>query len=159
MTYSKSLLVEFLFFLVLEVMDSQDPYDLELSLSQLPVEAFQPSQPSTSRRRAREEAGPSERRVQPRSDLGFQQPPLGSPHSNARALVIVLEAEATLQGGYQVVFEGCFQNTNEGQTVRRSSNEMNHRLWLHGPLNHLTRERRARFIVAVLRQILEFLHV
>jgi hypothetical protein len=39
--------------------------------------------------------------------------------------------------GHQVVFEGCFQNTNEGQMVSRLSNEVGHHLWLQGPLNHL----------------------
>jgi hypothetical protein len=42
--------------------------------------------------------------------------------------------------GYQMVFEGCFQNTNEGQIVSRLFNEVGHRLWLQGPLNHLDGE-------------------
>jgi hypothetical protein len=39
-----------------------------------------------------------------------------------------------LVGGHQAVFEGCFQNTNEGQMVSRLSDEVCHRLWLQGPL-------------------------
>jgi hypothetical protein len=42
-----------------------------------------------------------------------------------------------LVGGHQVVFEGCFQNTNEGHMVSRLSDEIGHRLWLQDPLNHL----------------------
>jgi hypothetical protein len=62
-------------------------------------------------------------------------------------------------GGHQVVFEGCFQNTNEGQMVSRLSDEINHRLWLQGPHNHLGGEWRVSYIVAIFCKILEFLHV
>jgi hypothetical protein len=58
-----------------------------------------------------------------------------------------------------VVFEGCFQNTNEGQMVSCLSDELGHHLWLQGPLNHLGGERRANYIAEVLYKILEFLHV
>jgi hypothetical protein len=51
--------------------------------------------------------------------------------------MIVLEVEAVLIESHQLVFEGCFENTNEGQMVRRFSNEVDHRLWLRGALNHL----------------------
>jgi hypothetical protein len=138
-------------------MDSQDPEDLELTLSQLAGEPTQLSQPLISRRHLRNEAEPSESHVQPRSDSNLQQ--LASLRLDARALVIVLEVEATLSGGHQVIFEGCFENTNEGQMVSRFSNENGHRLWLQGPLNHLSRERRTSFIAAVLRRILEFLNI
>jgi hypothetical protein len=57
-------------------------------------------------------------------------------------LTIVSEAEAMLIGGHQVVFEGCFENTNEDQMVSRSSNEIDHRLWLQSPRNHLGRKKR-----------------
>ena len=140
-------------------MDSQNPDDWELSLSQLPEDPFQSSQLSTSRRRVQDEAEPSERRVQPRSDPSPRQLSLVNLQPDARALVIVLEAEATLTGGHQMVFEGCFKNTNEGQMVSRFSNEVGHRLWLEGPLTYLSVEQRASYISAVLRQILEFLYV
>ena len=71
--------------------------------------------------------------------------------SGARALVIVLEAEALLIGGHQVVFEGCFENTNRVQTVTRLSDDIGHRLYLQGPLIHLGSEWRATFIVVVLQ--------
>ena len=140
-------------------MDSQNPDDWKLSLSQLPEDPFQSSQPSTSRRRVRDEAGPSERRVQPRLDPSPQQLSFVNLQPDARALVIVLEAEATLTGGHQMVFEGCFENTDEGQMVSRFSNEMGHRLWLRGPLTYISGERRASYISAVLRKILKFLYV
>lgn len=138
------------------VMDSQDPDDWQLPLSQLPVD---PSQPSTSRRRLRDEAGPSERCVQPRTEPGIPQFTLPVLQLDNRALVIVLESEPTLSGSYQMVFEGCFENNNEEQRVSRISSDVGHRFWLQGQLNLLTRERRASFIAAVILRILEFLSV
>jgi hypothetical protein len=70
-----------------------------------------------------------------------------------------LEAEIMLIGNHQVVFEGCFQNTNEGQMMSRLSDEVVHRLWLQGPLNHLGGEWQVSYIVAILHKILEFLYV
>jgi hypothetical protein len=58
-----------------------------------------------------------------------------------------------------MVFEGCFENINEGLMVSRFSNEVGHCFLLQSPLNHLGKERRTSYIVAMLRQILEFLHV
>jgi hypothetical protein len=78
---------------------------------------------------------------------------------DAKALVIVLEAEAMLVGDHQVVLEGCFENTNAGHMVTRLFDDVGHRLWLQGPLNHLGGKRRANYIAEVLRRILEFLHV
>ena len=78
------------------------------------------SQPSTSRRRLRDEEQPFERHTQPRLDPGPQQAPLASLkslHPGARAFVIILESEALLIDGHQVVFEGSFENINEVQTV------------------------------------------
>ena len=141
---------------VFVVMDSQDPDDWQLPLSQLPVD---PNQPSTSRRRLQDEAGPSERCVRPRTDPGIQQLALPVLQLDNKSLVIVLESELTLSGSYQMVFEGCFENNNEEQRVSRISSEVGHRFWLQGPLNVLTRERRANFIAAVILSILEFLSV
>ena len=140
-------------------MDSQNPDDWELSLSQLLEDPFQSSQPSTSRRRVRDEAEPSKCCVQPRSDPSPRQLSLVNLQPDARALVIELEAEATLTGGHQIVFGGCFKNTSEGQMVSCFSNEMGHRLWLQGPLTYLSGEQRASYISAVFHQILEFLYV
>jgi hypothetical protein len=65
---------------------------------------------------------------------------------DTRALVIVLKIEAMFIEGHQMVFEGCFENTNEGQMMSCFSNKVGHHLWLHGPLNYLCRERRASYL-------------
>ena len=139
-------------------MDSQNPEDWELPLSQPP---FDPGLPSTSRRRVRDEAEPSERRVQPRTDPdpSVFQFAAASIQLDTRTLVIVLEAESTLSGGYQMIFEGCFENNIERRMVSRISSEVGHRLWLQGQLSHLSSQRRASFVSEVILQILEFLHV
>jgi hypothetical protein len=61
--------------------------------------------------------------------------------------------------GHQVVFEKCFENTNVSYMVTRLSDDIGHRLWFQGPLNHLGGERRANYIVEVLCHILEFSYV
>jgi hypothetical protein len=73
---------------------------------------------------------------------------------DARALIIVLKVE-----GHQVVFEGCFKNTNACHMVTCLSDDIGHCFWLQGPLNHLGGKRRANYILDVLRRILEFLHM
>ena len=83
--------------LVFVVMESQDLDDWQLPLSQLPVD---PDQPSTSRRRSRDEAEPSKRCVQPQSELGIPQFLLSVLQLESKALVIVLESEPTLSGSY-----------------------------------------------------------
>jgi hypothetical protein len=110
----------------------------------------------------RDEEGLSERHVQPCVEADLQQLPLISLRAlqpDARVLVIVLEAEAMLVEGHQVVFEGYFENTNTGHMVTRLSDDIGHRLWLQGPLNHLGGKQRANYIAEVLRRILEFLYV
>ena len=125
--------------LVFVVMESQDPDDWQLPLSQLPID---PYQPLTSRRHARDEAEPSERCVQLRTELGIPQFSLPVLQLENKALVIVLESEPILSGSYQMVFEGCFENNGEEQMVSHISSDGDHRLWLQGPFNLLTRERR-----------------
>ena len=114
-------------------MASQEPEDWDFPLTQLLEVPIPLSQPSTSRWRLRDEEEPSEHHVQPRLDSDPQQAPLRSLRSlqsGARALVIVLEAEALLIGGYQVVFGENFENTNGIQTMIRLSDEIGHRLYL-----------------------------
>ena len=142
--------------LVFVVMESQDPDDWQLPLSQLLVD---PDQPSTSRRRARNEAESSERCVQPRTEPGIPQFSLLVLQLENKALIIVLESEPTLSRSYQMVFEGCFENNAEEQMVSCISGDGGHRLWLQGPFNLLTRERRANYVAAILLRILEFLSV
>ena len=71
-----------------------------MSLSQLSEDPFQSSQPSTSRRHVRDEAEPSEHRVQPRSDPNPRQLLFVNLQPDAKALIIVLEVEATLTRGH-----------------------------------------------------------
>jgi hypothetical protein len=140
-------------------MTSQNPEDWEFLLSEDPIQLCQSS---TSRRHLRDEKGPSKRHVQPYVEVDLQQLPLTSLRAlqpDARALVIVLEVEAILVKCHQVVFEGCFENTNTGHMVIRLSDDICHRLWLQGPLNHLGGEQRANYIVEMLLRILEFLYV
>jgi hypothetical protein len=120
---------------------------------------IQLSQLSTSRRRLQNEKGPSERYVQPRLETDLRQLPLinlRALQSDTRALVIVLEAEIMLVDGYQVIFEGCFENTNAGHMVTHFSDDIGHHLWLQGPLNHLSSEWRVNYIIKIIRCILEF---
>ena len=142
--------------LVFVMMESQDPDDWQLSLSQLPVD---PDQPSTSRRCARDEAEPSERCIQPRTEPSISQFSLPVLQLENKALIIVLESEPMLSGSYQMIFEGCFENNCEEQMVSRISDDGGHRFWLQGPFNLLTRERRANYVAAILLRILEFLSV
>jgi hypothetical protein len=131
-------------------MASQNPEDWEFSLSEDPIQL---SQPSTSRRRLQDEEEPSERNVQPRLETDLQQLPLISLRAlqlDARVLVIILKTKVMLVEGHQVVFEGCFKNTNACHLVTRLSNEISHHLWLQGPLNHLGFEHRANYIAKVL---------
>ena len=72
---------------------------------------------------------------------------------------MVLESEALLINGHQVVFEGSFENNNEAQTVTRIFDNIEHCFYLQGPLNHLSSEQRVSYIASVFRQILDFLHV
>ena len=142
--------------LVFVMMESQDPDDWQLPLSQLLVD---PDQPSTSRWRAQDEAEPFERCVQPRIEPGIPQFSLPVLQLENKVLVIMLESEPTLSGSYQMVFEGCFENNSEEKMVSRISSDGSHRFWLQRPFNLLTRERRANYVAAILLHILEFLSV
>lgn len=105
----------------------KDLLDWELPLSQPLVDV---DQPLTSRRRARDEIGPSEHRVQPHAEAENQDLFVPVLLLDKKAMVIVLESKAALSRSYQIVFEGCFENTSEGSTVTCISSEVGHRLWL-----------------------------
>ena len=137
-------------------MEFQDPDDWQLPLLQLLIDL---DQLSTSRRRARDEAEPSECCIQPRTEPGIPQFSLPVLQLENKVLVIVLESEPTLFGSYQMIFEGCFENNAEEKMVNRISGDGGHRLWLQGPFNLLTRERRANYVAVILLRILEFLSV
>ena len=86
-------------------MASQNSKDWEFSL---PKDPIQLSQPSTSRRRLRDEEGPSEHYVQPRVETDLQQLPLTRLRAlqlDTRALIIILEVEAMFIEGHQVVLK------------------------------------------------------
>ena len=120
------------------------------------------SQPSISKRRLRDEEQPFERHTKPWLDPGPQQAPLANLRSlypSTRAFVIILESAALLIDSYQMVFEGSFENNNEVQMMTRLFNDIEHRLYLQGPLNYLGSKWRTSCIASVLCQILEFLHV
>ena len=140
--------------LVFVVMESQDPDDWQLPLSQLLVD---PDQPSTSGRCARDEAEPSEHCVQPRTEQGIPQFSLPVLQLKNKALIIVLESEPTLSGSYQMIFEECFENNAEEQMVSLISGNGGHRLGLQGPFNLLTNNEGANYVVSILLRILEFL--
>ena len=129
---------------------------VQLPLSLLPID---PDQPSTLRRRARDEAELSECCVQPRTEPGIPQFSLPVLQLKNKALVIVLEYKPTFSGSYQMVFEGCFENNAGEQMVSHNFSDGGHRLWLQEPFNLLTRERRANYVAAILLRNLEFLSV
>ena len=142
--------------LVFVVMEFQDPDDWQLPFSQLPVD---PNQPSISRRHVRDEAEPFERCIQPQTVPDIPQFSLLVLKLENKASVIVLKSELTLYESYQMVFEGCFENNAGEQMVSRNSSDGVHRLWLQGPFNLLTRERRTNYVAAILLRILEFLSI
>jgi hypothetical protein len=79
-------------------MTSQNPEDWKFSLSNDPIQHFQPS---TSRWHLRDEEEPSEQYIQPRLDSDPRQLPLTSLTSlqpDARVLIIVSEAKTMLIG-------------------------------------------------------------
>jgi hypothetical protein len=144
--YFKSIIVCIAYYLVsiVDSMASQNPKDWEFSLAHLLDDLIQLFQLSTSRWHVQDETEAFERHVQSRSNLDPQQFPLISLNSlqpDVRALVIILEAKAMLVEGHHIVFEGCFQNTNESHMMSRLFDEIDHRLWFQGLLNHLSSER------------------
>ena len=142
--------------LVFVVMESQDPNDRQLPLSQLSVD---PEQPSTSRWHVRDETESFERCIQPQTKPIILQFSLLVLQLENKALIIVLEFKPMLSGSYQMVFEGCFENNAKKQMVTRISDDRGHCLWLQGPFNLLTRERRANYVATIFLRILEFLSI
>ena len=73
-------------------------------------------------------------------DLDPQQLLVANFQLDARTLVFVLNIKVLYIEGYQVIFEGCFQNTDQDQMVNYFFNKVDHCLLLQGPLNLLNRE-------------------
>ena len=118
-------------------MESPDPDDWQLPLSQLLVDS---DQPSTSTWCTRDEVGPSECHIQPQTELDNLQFSLPVLQLENTTLIIVLKSEPTLSGSYQMVFERCFENKIEEQIVSCISGDGDHCFWLQEPLNLLIRE-------------------
>jgi hypothetical protein len=84
---------------------------------------------------------------------------LDSLQLDARTLVIILKTEAMFIEGHQVVFVGCFQNTNESQMENRLSKDVSYRLWLQNPFNYLGSEQWVSYIAVIFCKILKKLYV
>ena len=83
-----------------------------------------------SRWRVQDEAKTSKHHVQLRLKLGTYQLPLISLQLNAKTLVTILEAKLLFIQSHQVIIEGCFENSNEGQMVSYIFNKVSNHLWL-----------------------------
>ena len=92
-------------------LESQPDEELELSLSQLPVEPLQPVVSVLPRVRPLDEAGPSRPLKQPRMEQRWH----GNLQGDARALVILLQVGCVEPGTQEVTFEGSFESLNEEQ--------------------------------------------
>ena len=118
------------------------------------------SQPSRFRWYLRNKEQSFERHIQPQLDSGPQLASLVQEHlvehPSARALVIVLESKVLLIDDHQLVFEESSENSNEIQMVNQFSNDISHHLYLQ---DHLDSEWRVCYIISMLCQILDFLHV
>lgn len=101
------------------------------------------SQPSSSRRRPRDEEQPA-----PRQRRRIP--------SN-RSLVIVFEVEPAYDGQPEGVFAGQFHNEDTEVHAWSEVEGVGHYRWLHGPLNHLPHEQQLEFIAEAMRQIFIFL--
>ena len=106
-----------------------------------------------------DKAEPSECSVQPQIEPSILQFTLSILQLENKALIIVLKSETTLSESYQMVFERCFENNAKEHMVSHIFDDGGHRLWLQGPLNLLTRERRANYVAIIFLCILEFLSV
>ena len=144
-------------------MESQDPEsqpeaDLELSLSQLPV---QPSQPTVSIPlpiHSQDEAGPSRLLKNSRVDQRWH----GNLQRDARALVILLQVGCVEPGTQDVTFEGSYEGLNDDQyycQIRPVKGSAGHQRWLKGPVNPLTKAERADYVANTVKRILKFLQM
>lgn len=138
--------------------ESEPDAELELSLSQLPIEPSRPAIPSPSLHRPRDEAGPSRPVKQPRVERRWH----GNLQSDARALVILLQTGCVEPGTREVTFEGIFEGLNEDQFYRVNrpvEGSVGHQRWLEGPVNPLTKAQRADYIASTIKRILTFLQM
>src|SRR5947209_19886935 len=97
-------------------MESQDtePHpeaELQLSLSQLPVQPLRPVVSAPLPSYPEREAGPSRPAKQPRVEKRWH----GNLQRDARALVILLQVGCVEPGTQEVTFEGSYEGLNEDQ--------------------------------------------
>lgn len=138
--------------------ESEPEAELELSLSQLPIQPLQPAISSPLPYHPRDEAGPSRPLKQPRVERRWH----GNLQRDARALVILLQTGCIEPGTREVTFEGSFEGLNEDQyfgVARPVEGSVGHRRWLSGPVNPLTKDQRADYVANTIKRILEFLQM
>ena len=142
-------------------MESQDtePHpeaELELSLSQLPVQPLRPVVSAPLPSYPRMEAVSSRTAKQPRIEQRWH----GNLQQDARALVILLQVGCVEPGTQEVTFEGSYEGLNEDQyfcMVRPIQGNTGHGRWLEGPVKPLTRADRADYVAKTIERILKFL--
>jgi len=104
-----------------------------------------PSQPSTSRRRPRDEE--------------LEEPRRRRRIPSSRSLVIVFEVEPAHAGSGEAIFSGRFHNEDTEVQAWSQEEGVGHYRWLQGPMNHLPRERQLEYIAETMRQIFDFLRL
>lgn len=138
--------------------EPQPESELELSLSQLPDQHVQPSDPVPPQQHSENEAGPSQQRRRPRDEE-----PLGPRRRqkipSSRSLVIVIEVEPAFEDRPEAVFEGRFCNEDTEVQAWSQVEGVGHYRWLQGPLNHLTRARQLEYVGETMRHIFDFLRI
>lgn len=139
-------------------LESQPDEELELSLSQLPVQPLQLVEPVLPRVRPLDEAGPFRPLKQPRMDQRWH----GNLQRDARALVILLQVGCVEPGTKEVAFEGSFEGLNDDQyfgMIRPIQGNPGHHRWLEGPVRPLLKNDRAEYVASVIKRILRFLQM
>ena len=103
------------------------------------------SQPSSSRRRPREEEPAEPRRRQK--------------IPSTRSVVIVLEVEPAHGDRPEAVFQGRFCNEDTEVQAWSMVEGVGHYRWLQGPMTLLTREKQLEYVADTMRHIFDFLRL
>lgn len=139
--------------------ESQPEAELELSLSEMPIQPSQPAISSPMPTLSLIEAGPSRPLKKPRVEQHWH----GNLQKDARALVILLQVGCVESDTHDVTFKGCFEGLNHLQYMYCMSKPIEvgrgHHHWLEGPVNHLPKEGRADYVANTIRRILNFLQM
>jgi hypothetical protein len=145
------------------ISESQDEklhpeFDLDLSLSQLPICTHLSSSTAPLHERPQEEAGLSRPSKQPRVEHRWH----GNLQQDARALVILLQIGCDKLGTRYVTFGGIFKALNNDQyscCLRPIKGSRCHQRWFEGLVISLSKADRADYIAIILRRILKFLQL